>query len=193
MKFFAKFVPVLSLFLASAVHAIPMLEIDVDTSMAGVQTNRIVAVGAVFDVEIRITGVTNLFAYDIGIQHNDSVLDATGVTEGPFLASNGDPTFFLGDDSSNPVNALSTLIGIVPEVSGDGVLFTIQYSALASGLSPLVFLVADLSDGQLPEPNSIEVATNTSTIRVQSVPLPSTLVLLSAGLAVIVGWRRRDR
>lgn len=193
MKFFAKLVPVLGLFLASAVHAIPMLEIDVDTSTAGIQTDRIVAIGAVFDVEIRITGVSNLFAYDIGIQHNDSVLDGTGVTEGPFLASNGDLTFFLGDDSGNPVNALSTLIGIVPEVSGDGVLFTIQYTALASGLSSLQFVVADLSDGQLPEPNPIEVQTNGARIRVQGVPLPSTLVLLSAGLAAIAGLRRRDR
>lgn len=193
MKFFAKIVPVLSLFLASTVHAIPMLEIDVDTSTAGVQTDRIVAIGAVFDVEIRITGVTNLFAYDIGIQHNAAVLDGTGVTEGPFLASNGDPTFFLGDDSSNPVNALATLIGLVPEVSGDGVLFTIQYTALASGVSSLQFIVADLSDGQLPEPNPIEVQTNGARIRVQGVPLPSTLMLLSAGLAVIAGLHRRDR
>lgn len=193
MKLFAKLFLALSFLFASTAHAIPMLDLDVDTSTAGIQTDRTVSIGTIFEVEIRITGVTGLFAYNIDVTHNDTVLDATGVTEGPFLSSNGDSTFFAGDDSTNPVNALSTLLSVSTGVSGDGVLFTIQYSALAAGISSLQFTFTDLADDTQPEPNPIEVQVNGARIRVQAAPLPSTLLLLGAGLAAIAGLRRRHR
>jgi hypothetical protein len=194
VKLFAKLFLALSLLFASTAHAVPMLDLDVDTSTAGIQTDRVVTIGTIFEVEIRITGVTGLFAYNIDVTHNDTVLDATGVTEGPFLSSNGDSTFFAGDDTTNPVNALSTLLSVSTGVSGDGVLFSIQYTALAAGVSFLEFTFTDLADDTQPEPNPIEVQVNgPARIVVQAAPLPSTLLLLGAGLAAIAGLRRRHR
>lgn len=191
MKFFGKLVAVLiSVVSASAAYAgtISMLDIDVDPSMGGFQTSRIVQLGNTFTVDIHISSVSGLYAYDIDVDHDPGILDATSVTEGSFLTAGGS-TFFLGDDSSNPVNAIATLLSVSTGVSGSGTLFSIQYMALAAGVSPLQFTFTDLVDDQL---NSITAGLGNASITVQA-PLPSTLLMLGAGLAAIAGLRRRAR
>lgn len=193
MKFFGRIaLSLISIVFASAAYALPtltMLDIDVDTSTAGFQSDRVVTVGTIFDVEIHISGVSGLYAYDIDVDHAPAILDATGVTEGPFLASGG-PTLFQGDDLANPVNALATLLGVPTGVSGTGILFTIQYTALAAGISSLQFTFTDLVDDQF---QPITVDLGGARIVVQAAPLPSTLLMLGFGLAAIAGLRRRTK
>lgn len=191
MKFFGRIaLSLISIAFASAAYALPtltMLDFDVDTSMGGFQTDRVVTIGTVFDVEIHISGVSGLYAFDIDVDHDPAKLDATGVTEGSFLNSGG-PTLFLGDDTANPVNALATLLSVPTGVSGSGLLYTIQYTALAAGVSSLQFTFTDLVDDQL---QPITVSVGGARIVVQGAPLPSTLLLLGVGLAAIAGLRRR--
>lgn len=176
----------LCLVLASSAHAIPRLDIDVDTGLAGFQSSRVVTVGTVFDVGIYITGAVSLFAYDIKVDHDPAVLDATSAGEGAFLATAG-PIFFVGDDSGNPVSAIATLLGVPTGASGDGTLFTIQYTALAKGDISLRFTRAGLvNDQMLAE----AVDFGGARLVVQGVPLPSTLLLLGLGLVAVAVVRR---
>jgi hypothetical protein len=188
VKLFGKLgLTLLTVLFASAVHATPRLDIDVDTTLGGFQSGRVVKVGTIFEVEIHISDVSGLFAYDIDVDHDGGILDATAVTEGSFLPSGGTTAFF-SDDSANPVNAAATLLGLVPGVSGSGTLFTIEYIALATGISSLQFSLVDLVDDQL---NAILVDASGGRIVVQAAPLPSTLLMLGVGLAAIAGLRRR--
>jgi hypothetical protein len=189
VKFIGKLALTFSLLFATTVHAVPRLDIDVDTSTPGFQSDRIVAVGAIFDVAIHISGVSGLYSYDLGVAHNDMILDATGVTEGNFLSNIG-LTFFSADDSTTPVNAASVLLGAPNGASGSGLLFTIQYTALMNGISSLEFVIADLVDDQFNQIDPLEIGG--ARIRVQDAALPSTLLLFSVGLGLI-GLRRRNR
>ena len=194
MKFFGKLtLTLISILVASTAHALPQLDFDVDTGTGGFQTDRVVTVGAIFDVEIHISNVIGLYSYQILVDHNPAVLDATGVTEGPFLTAVADATLgtvFDPVDSSNPVDVISTLLAVPTGASGSGLLFTIQYSAVAAGISSLQFVFTDLVDDQL---QPITVGLGGARIVVQAAPLPSTLLIFGAGLSAIAGVRRRNR
>jgi len=190
MKYSVGLTAALGVLLAGRVaQALPMLSVDVDPATSGIQTSITVVVGSTFSVDVRVDDVSGLFAYDIDVDHNPAVLDATNVTEGPFLASGG-TTFFSPDDSSNPVNVVATLLSVVTGVSGSGVLYSIEYSALAPGVSTLEFTLADLADDQQ---TTIEVGLSGASVTVvERVPVPSTLLMLGIGVAGLVAARRRS-
>lgn len=190
MKYLATFiVAVAALMGASGVHALPMLSIDVDPGAAGIQSARTVSVGSLFTIDVRIDGVTGLFAYDIDVSHDSAVLTATGAPEGPFLASGG-ATFFDATPGT-PVNAVGVLLGFVPGVSGSAVLYSIQYTTLAVGVSSLDFTFMDLLDDEFE--TIVPTLAGGRISVVEQVPLPSTLLALAAGFAALapVGRRRR--
>jgi hypothetical protein len=154
-----------------------------------VATPNPVAVGGAVSVDVMISDVVDLYAYQFTLSFDPAVLQATGGTEGSFLAAGG-TTFYVPGTPDNTLGTVSftvgTLLGMLPGVSGSGTLATLSFDALALGdsvlsLSDVVLLDSELAD--LPFQ-----ATGTS---VQVVPEPATWLLMGLGLAGVAGLARR--
>ena len=52
------------------------------------------SVGQTFDVDVNVTGASDLYAYQMDLTFDPTVLSALSVTEGPFLPGGG-TTFFI--------------------------------------------------------------------------------------------------
>ena len=151
-----------------------------------------VSLGNAFVVDVNISSVTNLFDYQLDLAFNRGVLSATGVTEGPFLSTGGS-TFFIPGTIDNVGGTITfnadTLLGAVPGVSGNGTLIVFDFTAIASGKSPLTIENAILQDstGVILS----DTVTNDS-VTVQGttpVPEPSGLMLLlTGGAAALMGF-----
>ena len=153
---------------------------------------RTVTVGSNFPININVTGAVDLTSWQFNLKYDPSILQATLVTEGPFLASFGSnlfpPTVFtpgIIDNSSGLISLTANAFADLPPLpNGDGVLATVQFTALSQGFSTVearnAFLNG-LDSGFLVTPGSVTV-----------VPLPSTAVLMGLGILLLWGisrWR----
>jgi hypothetical protein len=162
--------------------ATPVLSIDATPDPA--------VLGSSVSLDILITGIQDLYAYQYTLSFNPAVLQATGVSEGSFLASGG-TTYFDGGTIDNTLGSISfafdTLIGPGPGVSGSGALAHISFNVTHAGSSTLSFsdvLFLDSSFGDL--------GVQADTRILQAVPEPASFALLGAGLAGLAAWRRRQ-
>ena len=102
----------------------------------------------VFDVNITISDVTNLYAWQIVLWFRNDVLHAVNATEGPFLRQVGDTYFaFLPENIVNSYNETHGYIFVgcsglwdpaLGGANGTGVLCTIKFNGTGIGLSDLV-------------------------------------------------------
>ena len=112
-----------------------------------------VFVGQTFTVDVDITGVADLYAYqfDVGF-HPGPLLNASTVMAGPFLSTGGS-TFFiegLADNSAGTVSSTAeSLVSLVPGVSGSGTLAQITFLAVGPGLATLTPFGVTLLDSSL--------------------------------------------
>jgi hypothetical protein len=114
------------------------------------------AIRNVFTMNVCISDVFNLYAYEFKLYYNSTVLNGTSVAEGPFLEESGQTPFFYIKDFTDHYNSThgivwidSTLIGNVLGIDGDGVLATIKFNATAPGNSTSL----SLRDVELSDPN----------------------------------------
>jgi adhesin HecA-like repeat protein len=96
--------------------------------------------GQNFSVDVIVSGVTDLFAYQFDLGFNPSVVRADGVTEGSFLATGGS-TLFIPGSIDNVGGAVSnngdTLLTAISGVSGGGTLASFEFTAVGGGSSSL--------------------------------------------------------
>jgi hypothetical protein len=129
------------------------------------------AIGNVFTVNVSISGVVNLYAYEFKLYYNSTALNGTSVAEGPLLEKSGQTPFFYPVTFSDHYNSTygvvwidSTLQGNATGVDGDGVLTIIRFNATAIGNSiPLYLRDVKLSD---PQANSIPYVSSDGTVTV---------------------------
>ena len=141
----------------------------------------IVTAGDTLAVTVSIVGVTDLSAYQFDVAFDPNVLQATAVTELPFLASSGSTFFLPGviDNGAGSINdILNTLIGITPGVSGNGNLFAISFDALTSATTAIALTETTLLD-------------STGNLIIQTVPEPNTLLLWGSASVIMLVNRRR--
>jgi hypothetical protein len=106
---------------------------------------------AAFDV--RVDDVANLFAASVTLAFDSTILRYSGVTGGSFLTKSNTNSVFLGVVPQPPSPAEPNKIIVdqaIPAggtVSGSGVLFTIKYTALWAGSSPITIVSIDLRNG----------------------------------------------
>lgn len=145
-----------------------------------------VSQGGTFDVEVDISGAADLYAYQLDLDFNSSVLQATGtITEGSFFQSGGGFVPGTVDNTAGTIafNA-DTLLGPGPGLSGGGQLIVFEFNALAAGTSGLDLANIILLDSGL---NNINFTSTDGSVTVTGsgpvpTPEPSTLVLLASAL-----------
>jgi PEP-CTERM motif/Cohesin domain len=156
--------------------------------------------GDEFTLGIRVTEITDLFTFGFELVFDPTILRATSIVEGDFLASgidtqDGGTVFFPGEISEGLLSlTLGSLLGPTQlGASGSGFLAFITFQALLGGDSNLALSNVSLYDSTgnatvIPADivnGSVTVATPTS------VPEPSTLGLLGIGLAALARQRLR--
>ena len=140
-----------------------------------------VTLGQTFSVNVAVSNMTDLYAFEFDLGFNSLVLNATGITEGAFLPLGG-PTFFLPGTIDNTFGTITfnadTLMGPVSGVSGSGVLAVVTFQAVAAGSSAINInnpLFLDSAGA------SMSVAVQSGSVTVLS-PEPCSALLLFVGL-----------
>jgi hypothetical protein len=157
-----------------------------------------VSPGQSFVVDVNISGVTDLYGWQLDLGFTPGVVSAGTASEGPFLAKGGS-TFFIAGTNDNVGGSVSgnanTLLSAVPGVTGSGTLEVFDFTANKSGVAALSLANVTLLNSQL---GSIEASVSGTSVTVKgstSVPEPSSLVLLALGLFGIakrdIRYRRR--
>jgi len=136
------------------------------------QLTTVEEIGQAFEVNVSISQVTDLAAWEFKLYYESSVLNATSITEGPFLKSIGNTTGlipFSFTDSYNTTHGriwfACTLTGQDLGASGNGTLATITFKAKGPGIANLVLAGTDLLDSKMP-PNRISHTTQSGKVQV---------------------------
>jgi hypothetical protein len=142
-------------------------------------------VGQTIAVNVAISSVTDLFAFQLDLAFAPNLLSAVGVSEGAFLPSAGTTIFLPGtiDSAAGTISFnADTLAGAIPGASGSGNLLTVEFVAKAQGLSVVTISNLDLLNSQL---GNIPASSQNGSILVAA-PEPGSLVELSAGLSAML-------
>jgi general secretion pathway protein D len=148
-------------------------------------------------LDVNVTGISDLFAFQFDIGFNPAVLSATSVTEGAVFSSAG-VSFFPGfiDNVGGTITFVGdSLSGSGPGLSTDGTLATVLFNSIGPGSSSLTLANIVLLDSGLGDITaSVSGASVDVTGGGAAVPEPGTFVLLGLVL-VACGCRveRRER
>jgi hypothetical protein len=144
--------------------------------------------GQEFAVNFAISDATDVYAFQLDVGFNPNRFMVVDTSEGSFLAAGG-PTLFSPGTINNTTGAVdfigSTLQGLVPGVSGDGNLATVNFRALSAGVGAITLTNATLFDSNLAPLDVIAVQARPVTV----IPEPSTLLGLLSGLFFVAGVR----
>lgn len=146
-----------------------------------------VGVGDTFSIAISVTEALDLefFQFDLFFAPSIVQADTAGATAGADLPSDW---FFTSPGAVD--NAAGQVLGVSASgsaFSGSGVIAHLTFTALAPGVSPVTFsnVFLNLSDQGFGIENGQITVTGAS----QPVPEPASLMLLSAGVALLGGRR----
>jgi hypothetical protein len=121
-------------------------------------------VDSTFSINISIAGVIDLCGWEFKLYYLNSVLNATGYEEGPFLKSGGSTGFYVPrfTDNYNETHGLVGMICTLNDfsgggVDGSGVLASITFKAIGAGNSSLSLRETKLRD------RNIQPITHTTT------------------------------
>lgn len=158
-----------------------------------------VTVGQTFSVDVFISGVSDLYAFQFDIGYDPSILSAGAISEGAFLLEGGSTLWDTGSiNNSGGVidDTFGSLQSIVPGVDGSGVLASINFTALAAGSSnislfDIILLDSQIFDIDVSSVSSTNILVNAQTIPDPTVPEPATVFLLIIGLIGLTSVRRK--
>lgn len=95
-------------------------------------------VGQDFTVNIEATDIADLYAWELKLEWNTTILELVETLEGEFL-KNGGTTFFTyaKNETTGSIKADCTLLGDLPGVNGNGTLAVFKFNTKGSGDCPL--------------------------------------------------------
>ena len=158
------------------------------TTFAFNPSSTFVPYGQSFSVDVFVTGAVDLYAWQLDVFFTPpGIVNATSVTEGPFL---GAGTVFgsgtIDNASGSITNIFNTLTGL-SGVSGDGVLAHLSFTANSLGIAVFHYANVIALDSNLDNISDFAVVDGT----VDVTPEPATFGLLGLSLAAGVFLRRR--
>jgi hypothetical protein len=115
------------------------------------QMSRVSGLDVEFGVDLMVTGVTNLYGWQVTLYYSSVLLNGNFVTEGSFLKTVGS-TFFFGSPNDNynathgSITLGCSLLGNISGVSGSGQLATIYFKTKALGVCLLTLSATKLGD-----------------------------------------------
>jgi len=156
--------------------------------------------GGTFTVDVNVSGVTDLYGYQLDLAFNPGVLSAVSVAEGPFLASGGNPTTFLPGTIDNVGGTVAlnadAINGPVSGVSGSGELLAFTFDAIGTGTSSLAIQNEILNDSGFniipdkPVGSMVTVSAGVASApEIDSASAVSALTLLFGSVVVLRGRR----
>jgi hypothetical protein len=114
------------------------------------------SLGQMVEINVTISQVSDLAGWEFRLFYPSSILNATDITEGPFLGAMGS-TFLLVRNFTDDYNAthgliwtVCTLIGTGPGATGNGTLATVRFVTKALGEAVLHLTGTDLVDSNMP-------------------------------------------
>ncbi|GGZ09376.1 cohesin domain-containing protein [Pseudoduganella plicata] len=146
-------------------------------------------VGSTVDLSILIDDVDDLYGYQFSLAFDPTVLRATAVTEGDFLAGGGNTSPGLGniDNATGAVSYVyNLLLGPAAGVSGSGTLAHIRFDVIGVGSTPLTF-----GDALFVDSRDAAIDVRIDSTPLQAVPEPATYLMMGAGLLGLAALRRR--
>jgi hypothetical protein len=166
-----------------------------DPTLTVVATPNPVTVGSPLSMDVLISGIADLYAYQFSLSFDPTVLQAVAATEGGFLLGGGSTAFGVAsiDNVAGSISyAYDSLIGSVPGVSGSGVLASFSFTPTAAGVSTLAFADVIFLNSAYGD---ITVQASSGSVQVvSSVPEPASYALFGLGLAgLAVAAQRRAR
>jgi hypothetical protein len=111
-------------------------------------------IGQSFTVNLNVSDVANLYAWEVKLAYDSTILEHVNTVQGSFLG-NSDVTFFTYkvNDTSGYVLIDCTLLGNLPGVNGTGTVAIIEFHVKQSGSCDLKLYDTKLLD---PAEQSIE-------------------------------------
>jgi hypothetical protein len=147
-----------------------------------------------FTAAIAISGVGDLYAFQFDLSFSPSVIAATSISEGSFLAAGG-PTIFIPGSINNTSGTVAftadSLLGSGPGVSGSGILANVSFRGVGQGTSPITLLNVEFLDSTLTP----IVVTTVAGQSPQIAPEPYSAALLVCGSLLLLGlsgWVRKS-
>jgi hypothetical protein len=147
-----------------------------------------VPIGDQVSLNIKISGVTDLFAFQFDLGFDPTVLSASSISEGSFLPIGGATVFIAGtiDNVGGTISGTAdSLSGAIPGVTGDGVLATAVFNAVGLGTSTISISNITLLDSSL---NPIDSSSTGGSVDVVAslVPEPGSALTLLIGLLILL-------
>jgi general secretion pathway protein D len=170
----------------AALAAAVLIPLRAEAAIVSVDGPVSVTVGDTFSVGIAVTGAGNLFGFEFDLDFDPAVVRATGIVSGGFLPvfmGILPPIVVESDVTGSNANYAEVAIGLFGTPVGDGILATIQFEALATGVSALT-----LNDVVLSAPLGGVIAVDSlvngsvDVAGVIALPEPATVLVLAIGL-----------
>jgi hypothetical protein len=151
--------------------------------------------GESFSLAINISGVSDLYGFQFDLQFSPTLFAVNSVSQGTLLPSGG-TTLFFGGDIDNTAGTVSSiadsLTGPIAGVNGDGLLATINFTALTSGndiiqTANAIFLDSLGNDIVIDNFNTADITVTPSVVT----PIPAAVWLFGSALVSLFGVGRR--
>jgi len=144
----------------AAILSTPTVFVDPGTIIKDYENDPGYQIGDTFEVHVNITGAIDLFAWQVNMNWNPSILNVSDIIAGEFLNVGAAPNYTSSSASPNGVGFVvnktdnatgytamgESILGADTGVSGDGRLVTIEFQVVGYGCSNLTLDVG----GNLP-------------------------------------------
>lgn len=145
------------------------------------------AAGSTVEIDIRVDGVTDLYAYQYSFLFDPTVLQFAGYADGGFLGAGAIVDGGAPDDAPGILSyAFGALLGAVPGVTGSGSLVRYTFNVIGAGSTDI-----DFTDVLFLDSNLNDIAVQYGPQVLAAVPEPTTYLMFGAGAMLLAALRRR--
>ena len=153
-------------------------------------------VGQNFSINVNVTGVSDLYGWEVELNWTATILNEVNATEGPFLKWDGNSTFFYYNlnATAGQITAECTRLGKVSGVNGSGVLVNIKFSVQSSGQSSLNLYAILLNSHEQAIPSQLSGGKVVSSSPPDVAEFPSLIILplfIIATLMMAFAFKRK--